>query len=190
MGVLECPLSILLRTIHIEKRLAEQEQYTRRECVELVGLPENIDGGDLENAVIDAFEEAGVRLEKRDFHAVHRLRNKKVVIAKLVNRRDATVILRNKKKLRELNNDAKKKLKSNKIYVNESLCPAYRRILGKCNALAKKGKLVSFFTINGKIKIKITAEGRPIEITHEVDLIELFGCEIINEINAERERNN
>ena len=49
--------------------------------------------------------------------------------------KDAIAILRNKKKLCELIQEGNKKLKSQKIYVNESLCPAYKRILGKCNAL-------------------------------------------------------
>ena len=63
-------------------------------------------------------------MENRDFHAIHRLHNTRVVIAKVCNCRDAIKILRNKKKLRELNQERKKKLKSEKIYVNESLCPA------------------------------------------------------------------
>ena len=83
--------------IAIEKRIAEQEQYSRRETVELVGIPDNTNDGELEDAVIKTFEEAVV---KRSFHAIHRLRNKKVVIAKLINRRDALALLRNKKKLR------------------------------------------------------------------------------------------
>ena len=62
-----------------------------------------------------------------------------MVIAKLVNRRDALALLRNKKKLSELSPDGKKKLKTNKVYINESFCPSYKRILCKCNALLKKG---------------------------------------------------
>ena len=59
--------------IAIEKRIAEQEQYSRRETVELVGLPENANDGKLEEAVIKTFEEAGVKVTKRSFHAIHRL---------------------------------------------------------------------------------------------------------------------
>ena len=108
------------RAVEIEKSLAEQEQYSRRECVELVGFPEAIDGEDLEAGGLDAIDVAGIKLKKQDFHAIHRLRNNKVVIAKLVNRRDALAILRNKKKLRELHDEDKQKLRSNKIYVNKS----------------------------------------------------------------------
>ena len=89
--------NLTTRMIAIEKRIAEQEQYSRRETVELVGLPENANDGKLEEAVIKTFKEAGVKVTKRSFHAIHRLRNKKVVITKFVNRRDALALLRNKK---------------------------------------------------------------------------------------------
>ena len=106
----------------------------------------------LEDAVIKTFEEAGVKATKRSFHAIHKLRNKKVVIAKLVNRRDPLALLGNKKMLRELSPDGKRKLKTNKVSVNESLCQSYKRILGKCNALLKTKYIASFYTVNGKIK--------------------------------------
>ena len=72
------------RLIQIERRLAEQEQYTRLECVD---FPENLKGEELEAVVLNVFEVAGVPMEKRDFHPIHRLRNTRVVIAKVCNRR-------------------------------------------------------------------------------------------------------
>ena len=62
---------------------------TLRECVELVGLPENTNSEDLEDLVVKASEVADVTEKKLDFHEIHRLPNKKIVIATLVNRRDA-----------------------------------------------------------------------------------------------------
>ena len=56
------------RTIAIEKRLAEQEQYSRRECIEIVGLPQDANGGELEDLVVETFDTAGVQVERRDFH--------------------------------------------------------------------------------------------------------------------------
>ena len=46
------------RTIAIEKFFAEQEQYTRRECIEIVGLPQNTNGGELEDLVVETFDTA------------------------------------------------------------------------------------------------------------------------------------
>ena len=52
------------RMIDLEKRTAEQEQYSRRECMDLVGLPENTNGEDLEDLLVEAFEVAVVKVKK------------------------------------------------------------------------------------------------------------------------------
>ena len=46
------------------------------------------------------------------------------------------------------------------MYVNESLCPARKRILGKRNALLKKKYVDVFYTISGKVKIKYACRKR------------------------------
>ena len=79
--------------------MSQQEQHSRRECFELVELPNNIDKDKLENALVKTFQVAGINVGRRNFHAVHRLAEQRVVIAKLTNRRDAIDILRQKKKL-------------------------------------------------------------------------------------------
>ena len=43
------------------------------EKLELVGLPDNTNDGELEDGVIKTFEEVGVKVTKRSFHAIHRL---------------------------------------------------------------------------------------------------------------------
>ena len=48
--------------IAIEKWIAEQEQYSRRETVELVGLPDNTNNRELKDAVIKTLEEARVKV--------------------------------------------------------------------------------------------------------------------------------
>ena len=142
--------------------------------MDIVGLPKNLKGDELEAVVLNVFEVAGAPMEKCDFHAIHR---------------DAIAILRDKKKLCELSQEGKKKLKSQKIYVNESLCPAYKRILGKCNALLKKKYVDAFYTINGKVKIKYGCRNgqETTEISHEKDLIEVFGIDIMRAVDEEHE---
>ena len=82
------------RIVTLERNAYIQEQYGRRESVEIVGLPDSItDQAALEEKVVELFVHAGVDVTERDFHAIHRLKNKSVVIAKCVNRRDATAIL-------------------------------------------------------------------------------------------------
>ena len=146
------------RLIKLERRMSEQEHYSRIECIELVGLPNKIDGEELENTVVKTFQVAGINIERRNFHAVHRLADQHAVIAKLTNRPDAIDILRQKKKLRTLSAEDQRKLNCQKIYANKSLSPKYRQLLGKCNTLFKRGECIGFYTINGKIKVKINED--------------------------------
>ena len=180
---LETVASLANRIEKIERDGFQSQQYMRRETIEVVGIPDDIDQKLLEVKVVEIFNHAGVKVTTRDFHAIHRLKKKSVIIAKLVNRRDAIAILRAKKKLREVNDDAKKKLGvKGKIYINESLCPEYRRLFGVCNALYKKKLLSSSYTINGKIIICRAGEEEKQVIGHLSDLHRIFGKEDIDSV--------
>lgn len=172
------------RIERLERDSFQQAQYSRREAIEIVGLPETIkDQGTLEKKVIEVFNHAGVDVDSRNFHAIHRLKKNSVVIAKCVNRRDSVAILRAKRKLREMDDDEKKKLGvSGKVYINESLCPEYRRLFGICNALYKQKHLSSSYTINGKILVARDRDGEKKNIGHINDLISMFDQDIINGI--------
>ena len=50
--------------MEIEERLSDQEQYTRRECVVLVGLPTDLHGGQLEDHFVEVFQTTGVEVNK------------------------------------------------------------------------------------------------------------------------------
>ena len=43
--------------------MAMQEQYSRRECLEFVGLPENLSNSEVEEKVVQVLKEVGVKLE-------------------------------------------------------------------------------------------------------------------------------
>ena len=77
------------RIVELEKNVYAQQQYSRRESVEFVGISEDVRDEDLEKLVISIFKKVGIQVSGRDFHAVHRLHNKSTVIARLVNRKDA-----------------------------------------------------------------------------------------------------
>ena len=67
-----------------QRKDSDQDQYTR-ECVQLVGLTTELHGDQLEDHVIEVFQTASIEVNKQSFHAIHQLKNKKVVIVKLVN---------------------------------------------------------------------------------------------------------
>ena len=114
---------------------------------------QQLHGDQLEDHVIEVFQTASIEVNKQSFHAIHQLKNKKVVIVKLVNWQDALSILRGKKKLWNLDEGNKSRLRTKKNYVNESLCPLYQNLLAKCNALLKRKYIWNFYSVHGKLKI-------------------------------------
>ena len=178
------------RICKIERNGYQLEQYCRRESVEIVGLPDDItDQDELELKVVELFNHAGVKVDRRDFHAIHRLRKKTVVIAKCLNRRDAIAILRAKKSLRETDAKTKSLLGvKGKVFVNESLCPEYRRLFGISNALFRKKLLATTFTLNGSIRVCVTDGGDRKIIGHIDDLIDLVGEEAVEVVISEHKQ--
>ena len=61
--------------------------------------------------------------------------------------------------------------------------------MGKCNALLKEKYVDAFYTINEKVKIKYECRNgkETTEISHENDLIEVFGLDIMRAVDGEHE---
>ena len=75
------------------------------------------------------------------------------------------------------------------MYVNESLCPASKRILGKRNALLKKKYVDVFYTISGKVKIKYACRKRATNHWNKPRKgpDKIFGTDIMRAVDEEHE---
>ena len=105
--------------------------------------------------------------------ACHRLGKTNRVIVKLLNRKDSQYILEKKYKLRNIalyNHDESENSNSRKIFINQSLCPYYRKLYGLVKDLSNEGLIDSFWISNGTIKIRESSQFKPVPITHEFDL--------------------
>ena len=67
----------------LSKRLASMKrhcwanaQYSRRECLELVGVPRSVSDGDLEEKVLKIFEKVGCLAEGNNIETCHRISKK------------------------------------------------------------------------------------------------------------------
>ena len=60
------------------------------------------------------------------------------------------------------------------IFLNTSLCPYYQMVWSKCKRLHELSNITSFYISRGTIKIKITENSSPIEITQTQDLTKHF----------------
>ena len=73
----------------LERRCAANEQYSRREWLEILGIPDSIPNNNLEETALKMLNETGVTVNSRDIEACDRLNQKgnpKKVIIKLLKR--------------------------------------------------------------------------------------------------------
>ena len=167
----------LLKQNHIlERKCAANEHYSRRECLELSGIPDSIPNNNLEETVLKIFNETGVTVNTRDVEACHRLNQKanpKKVIIKLSKRKDVARVMNNKKKLKSMKPQNIGLPSGCKIYINESLCKYYKYLWWKCKLLQTRGSIQSFWVTNGSIRIRHQND-EVTSVTHIEDLEQHF----------------
>ena len=157
------------KLVEMEKKIYANQQYARRDCVEIVGIADNVENEDLEKNVIDILGDINVRIDPNEIQAVHRLYDGKRTICKFVNRKTVINVLKNRKLLGSLDEYKKK------IYVNESLCPHYRFLHSKCKALWRLGKIHGFLVVNGSVRYRMNDGGNLVKVEHIDDLQNVFG---------------
>ena len=81
------------KVIEMERNIHRIEQYSRRECTEIVGIPNSITNDLFEEPVLLIFKKLGVVLETIDTVACHRFGKMNRVIIKLLNHKDCQYIL-------------------------------------------------------------------------------------------------
>ena len=59
------------KIIELERELYAHQQYSRRETLEFVGIPRDIEGRDIEKKIVELCVFAGVNVSERSFHAVY-----------------------------------------------------------------------------------------------------------------------
>ena len=121
----------------LERRLSDIESYTgvsyeeiyenekdsRRENIEIIGIPDSISQNNLEKTVISILESKNSKYSKCS-----------IVIVRFIDRRKALACLKNQSKLK----DSLYKAFKNSIFINENLCPVYKEILNECKLSVNK----------------------------------------------------
>ena len=159
--------------VQTERQCWENVQYSRREYLELTGIPTSLKDDVLEEKVCGIFHEHGVEIGQRDIQACHRIKNNRTII-KLSNRKDCLQVLRAKKRLKDLDGTTLNLRSDSKIFINKSLCGYYRGLWNKCKRLKGDKKIHQFYTKNGIIRLKLVENGSLKTITHVNDLKNLF----------------
>ena len=70
------------RLVDMERQCWANTQYSRRECLEVVGIPDSVQNNELEDKVLTIFKKTGSEVSPRDIEAYHRLKkdNDRVIV--------------------------------------------------------------------------------------------------------------
>ena len=93
------------RVIALERQCWGNNQYSRRECLEITGVPDSVSNDDLEETIIKIFDKLNVAIDPSNIEDCHWLKSSrpKKVIIKFARRKDANLVRKNKKKLKGMN---------------------------------------------------------------------------------------
>jgi len=126
------------RVLELENRLDEQEQYSRRNCVEIHGIKTK--PSDVMETVKSVGQAIGMNITESMLDACHLLGKKPnsdkppAIILKFVRRFDAEEMLAKKRLKKDLSTRHLGMSTDTPVYINESLTPAKRRLLAMARA--------------------------------------------------------
>ena len=122
----------------LEHKCHANEQYSRREYLEISGIPAEVGDKDIEKKVLEVLDAINTPVNTDLVENCHHIPSKgspKKVILKLSHRDDSRRVLLNKTKLKQLKPESLNLPASVKIYINESLCSYYKKLWTKCKKL-------------------------------------------------------
>ena len=158
----------------IEKQCWANAQYSRKECLEISGIPWSVSDNDLEDVVCKAITKAGVEVSDKDIEDCHRVGKRGTTIVKFCKRKFSKQVLNVRKDLTKLSMEDLQLTGQEKLYIKLSICPYYRVLWPKSKSLHSMGKIYSYYVSNGTIKIKIQETSKPLSIMHISDLDKRF----------------
>ena len=162
------------RVIDLERQCWANAQYSRRECLEVSGIPNTIKQDELENKILTIFKKVGCDIKNENIEACHRVRRQNNVIIKFSKRKDCQQVYSVKKDLGKLDMKEVDLPEGTQVYINQSLCPYYKSLWSKSKKLRTLGKIHSFFISNSTIKLKLQENSVPVAITHNSDFQKYF----------------
>ena len=136
---LESQISVL------ETDLNKQDQYSRRNNLDIQGIPDSVSDDQLEEKVIEIFNQLNVKIDKFDIEDCHPMgKLKKTTIVRFVNRKNCKAILEKKLSLNRKLENAKLGFQSDeRIFVSGNLTPYNQHLAWKCRELKQAGKIHS-----------------------------------------------
>ena len=133
-----------------------------------------------EEVVLKLAEALEVSIAPQDiFHISHKLKRKgnKPIIVKFVNHKVKSNIYKSRTKLKSIKvsnlfpgANAATRAAGDRIFLHENLTSYRKKIVNRANEKRRDGVSLSVWTLDGKIYVKTSPEGRPIKINDLEDL--------------------
>lgn len=155
-------------------------QYGRRNNVEISGIPNHVGDENLETKVKEILEKIDIKIKKNDIEACHRLpptrkNNNKKTIIRFVNRKKVENILKNKKKLSEVDMNELGFSEGTKLYASENLNKYFQDLAWRCRSLKREGLIYNFKYQNEAFFITIKENSNEkLKVTEKEELFYYF----------------
>lgn len=159
------------------------DQYSRRDCLEIRGIPTSTALEVTSDIVMQVGEKIGVILQRDDISVSHRIPSKSAnqgkkswpdaIIVKFVRRDTRETFYRARKELKNVTTEALGYSETNKIFINESLTQKNKDLFNDCLQFKKDHSYKFIWTYGGKIFLRKDVDSSPVHIKNVIDLQKL-----------------
>ena len=152
-----------------QETLEEWEQYTRKNSLEFHGIPEDV-GIPTDEIVCKVAQAVGVEMEPEKIEISHRLNRKKgikPIIAKFANHKDKAKCYKARIRLKDVTLSIifptylGTSLADQRVFINENLTGYRSEMMKLVIEKRREKKILSTWSLDGKIFIKTSPSGRP-----------------------------
>ena len=154
------------------------EQYTRKNSLGIHGVPKSA-YSTTEEVVLKLAKALEVSITPQDIEISHKLKRKgnKPIIVKFANHKIKSNIYKSRAKLKKIqvsnlfpSTTAATRAVGDRIYLRENFTSYRKKIINRANEMRRDSVLLSVLTLDGKIYVKTSPEGRLIKINDLEDL--------------------
>ena len=159
--------------VNMDRQFCINAQYSRRECVEILGIPTSVPANELEEAFCKIVDKIEFKINDRDIESCHRVGSQGRTIVKFSHKKDCQKLMKVKKDLSKLKLTVMD-LGNTKIFIDQSLCRYYKLLWSKSKRVHAMKQIYSYYVSNGTVKVKLEENSRPISITYATDFDKHF----------------
>ena len=164
------------RIIGIERSMNNNSQNSRKNNLEIEGIPSSVNHDSLEETVVNIFNKLPepINCTKDDFEAVHRISARSnTTIVKAKSRKLIEKVNKSKTSFRDIDFHSIGLHRNTKIFINDNLCPHMKQLAFNCRMLKRENKIADTWNMNGAIKIRLLI-GEVRTISRDIDLFREF----------------